>query len=51
MEYLKVKFEYCYGINNLEHEFNFSNDNGSLIYASNGTMKTSFAKTFKDKSK
>lgn len=48
MKKLSVDLENCYGINKLKHEFNFSKDNGCLIYASNGSMKTSFAKTFKD---
>ncbi len=48
MQKLSVDLENCYGINKLEHNFDFSNDTRSLIYASNGTMKTSFAKTFND---
>lgn len=47
MEKLKLKFEYCYGIKKLEHEFVFSNRTFA-VYAPNGSMKTSFAKTFKD---
>lgn len=45
---LQVKFENCYGIKRLEHSFNFSQKHVISIYAPNGTMKTSFAKTFKD---
>lgn len=37
----------CYGIKNLEHEFDFSDTNVISIYARNGMMKTSFSKTFK----
>lgn len=37
----------CYGIKNLQHEFNFSNTNAICVYARNGLMKTSFSKTFK----
>lgn len=49
MEKIFVDLENCYGINKLEEqEFDFSEHNGVLIYASNGTMKTSFAKTFLD---
>lgn len=48
MDKLKVKLEYCYGIGKLEHEFNLKRSNGCIIYAQNGTMKTSFAKTFED---
>ena len=38
----------CYGIRSLRTEFDFSKTNIFSIYASNGSMKTSFAKTFKD---
>lgn len=48
MEKISVNFENCYGIKKLEHDFDFSDSNGCVIYASNGTMKTSFAKTFID---
>ena len=44
---IKIKFQYCYGIKNLEKEFDFSNRTFA-IYAPNGAMKTSFAKTFDD---
>lgn len=47
MNKLNVKLEYCYGIKKLEKEFVFSNRTFA-IYASNGSMKTSFAKTFRD---
>jgi hypothetical protein len=50
MDKLKIKFQYCYGIKKLEKEFIFSNRAFS-IYAPNGSMKTSFAKTFDDRSK
>lgn len=48
MQKLKIKFENCYGIKKLEHEFDFSAFRTVVIYAPNGAMKTSFAKTFKD---
>ncbi len=49
---LKIDFENCYGIKKLKHEFEFSENSKTFsIYASNGTMKTSFAKTFDDISK
>jgi len=48
MEKICVDLENCYGINKLEQDFDFSEHNAVLIYASNGTMKTSFAKTFLD---
>ncbi|OCB76466.1 hypothetical protein [Flavobacterium crassostreae] len=48
MNILKIDFENCFGIGKLEHEFKFENfdSNTFLIYAPNGTMKTSFARTF-----
>lgn len=48
---LKIKLENCYGIKKLEHKFDFSQKKVFSIYAPNGTMKTSFAKTFRDFSK
>lgn len=45
---LKIRFENCYGIKNLSHDFDFSIKKVFSIYAPNGTMKTSFAKTCKD---
>lgn len=44
---LHINLENCYGIKRLNHTFNFSNGNTQLIYAPNGSMKTSFAKTMK----
>lgn len=38
--------ENCFGIESLTQEFDFSNDNVYAIYARNGLMKTSLAKTF-----
>ena len=48
MKEIKINLENCYGINKLEYEFDFSKNNTYAIYASNGTMKTSFTKTFVD---
>lgn len=50
MKKLILKFEHCYGIKKLENEFDFSNCTSYAIYAPNGSMKTSFAKTFIDAS-
>ena len=50
MQKVSVHFENCYGIKSLNVEFDFSNKSASIIYASNGAMKTSFAQTFKDHS-
>lgn len=46
MNSLKVNLKNCFGIQSLEHEFNFSSNSCVLIYAPNGVMKSSFAKTF-----
>jgi hypothetical protein len=48
MKKLKVNLENCYGIKKLKHDFDFSNCHTFVIYAPNGVMKTSFAKTFGD---
>lgn len=55
MEELKVKLSNCYGIPSFDETFNFS-ENGNkskayAVYAPNGLMKTSFAKTFEKLSK
>lgn len=47
MNKLKVDLEYCHGINKLYYEFDFTIGN-YILYAQNGTMKTSFYKTFED---
>ncbi|MDP3680028.1 MAG: hypothetical protein Q8R22_04270 [Flavobacterium sp.] len=46
MDKLKIDFENCFGIGKLNYEFDFTKSKSFLIYAPNGTMKTSFAKTF-----
>ncbi len=51
MKKLDIKLENCYGIGKLEFVFDFSNSNTHLIYAPNGTMKSSFARTLQDISK
>lgn len=56
MEKIKINLKNCYGIQSLEHEFDFSvGTNGkprvSAVYAPNGIMKTSFSRTFEDLSK
>lgn len=51
MQKLKVHFGNCYGIKKLYTEFDYSARNVYVIYAPNGIMKTSFAKTFADFSK
>lgn len=55
MDEIFISFNNCHGINKFKNTFNFNEDlnnnkntNALLIYAPNGTMKTSFAKTLKD---
>lgn len=44
-----VEMKNCYGIPALTHEFSFDDKNKLVaIYAPNGSMKTSFARSFKD---
>lgn len=51
MDNLIINLENCYGIKKLEFCFDFSKNRTFAIYAPNGFMKTSFAKTFMDFSK
>ena len=44
---LHINLENCYGIKKLNHTFDFSRGSVQLVYAPNGSMKTSFAKTMK----
>lgn len=48
MKKIKVDLLHCYGIKKLNYEFDFTNNNGCIVYAPNGTMKTSFTKMMKD---
>lgn len=47
MDKLSVQLKNCYGIGHLDFIFEFQLTNTILVYAPNGTMKSSFAKTFK----
>ncbi|MGV8980548.1 hypothetical protein [Clostridium sp.] len=47
MDKIKIDFKNCFGIKELNYTFDFTNDKAYSIYAPNGTMKTSFAKTVK----
>ena len=47
MNRLSVELNRCFGIKFMNHEFDFSRGNVIAVYARNGLMKTSFAKTFK----
>lgn len=45
---IKIDWTNCFGIKSLKHEFKFAGGKQThLIYAPNGTMKTSFAKTMR----
>jgi hypothetical protein len=48
MNKLNVDLENCYGIKKLKVQFDFSQQMAYAIYAPNGVMKSSLAKTFKD---
>ena len=49
MKKIQLNLEHCYGIKKLQKEFDFKKDgNVFIIYAPNGVMKTSLAKTFRD---
>ena len=47
MDKITCDLQNCYGIQNLQCEFDFSDTNAICIYARNGLMKTSLSKTFK----
>ena len=46
MNKLNIELTNCFGIDSLNHEFDFGKGNTFSIYARNVLMKTSFAKTF-----
>lgn len=48
MKKLKVELKNCHGIRELGATFSFEEGNAVAVYAPNGTMKTSFARTIKD---
>lgn len=48
MEKLNIALKNCHGIRELDASFNFAKGNAVAIYAPNGTMKTSFARTLAD---
>jgi hypothetical protein len=45
---LSVDLRNCYGIGSLKADFDFKHNRATVLYAPNGAMKTSFARTFKD---
>lgn len=46
MQSLNIHLENCYGIQAFDKTFDFNNFNANIIYAPNGVMKTSLARTF-----
>lgn len=46
MQELKLDLENCYGIKKMKETIDYSKNNVAIIYAPNGTMKSSLAKTF-----
>ena len=48
MDKVKIELENCYGIKKLNYDFDFTVKPTYAIYAPNGSMKTSLAKTFLD---
>ena len=46
MKELKLELSNCYGIQEMNISIDYSKNNVSIIYAPNGTMKSSLAKTF-----
>lgn len=46
MNKLCIDLENCYGIGTMKHEIDYLKSNIAIIYAPNGTMKSSLAKTF-----
>lgn len=48
MNELKIHFENCYGIKKLQHTFDFTKSKVQIVYAPNGSMKSSFAKALED---
>lgn len=48
MKKLKIDLTNCHGIHRLDSEISFKDARAAAIYAPNGLMKTSFARTFSD---
>ena len=47
MNKLKIELEHCFGIKRLVHEFSFEANHTQLVYAANGMMKSSLARTLR----
>ena len=48
MQRVKINLENCYGIRHFTREFDFSDTQAFALYAPNGVMKSSLARTFQD---
>ena len=48
MQRLKLRLKNCYGIKSLETDFDFSSTRAYALYAPNGVMKSSLARTLQD---
>jgi len=48
MDKVRIELQNCYGIGTFSHEFDFSTQKAYAIYAPNGSMKSTLARTFKD---
>jgi hypothetical protein len=48
MDRVTVDLKNCYGTKTLKYQFDFAQRRAYAIYAPNGSMKSSFAQTFKD---
>lgn len=51
MKKISIKLSNCYGIGQLQCDFDFTNADAYSVYAPNGFMKTSLSKTFLDLSR
>ena len=51
MNSVKIHLQNCYGIRELQEQFDFSHTEAYAVYAPNGVMKSSLAKTFRDAAK
>ena len=47
MKHVKINFENCFGIKKFSKDLDFTQHRSILIYAPNGTMKTSFSNTMR----
>ena len=48
MNKIRINLKNCYGIKDLQRDFDFSNTCAYALYAPNGAMKSSLAQTFQD---